>query len=341
MIRSNSNRFLAVKRLAIVSLLLVCSNVGSAQNYYDHWAFGTNVHIDFTSGTPSVSCNSSINSSEAAAVWSNPATGSFIAYTSGNVVYNGQTHNVLANGTGLTANASSIESALILPKPGASIDVFYIFHNNITNTYWSEADVSIGTNGTVTSKNNFLQATGTERCGTAPHASICPAYWLMISKNGNDSVAAYLIDSNGISSTPVVTSTGISGGNARGNIVFSEDFTKIGMSVENKGMYIANFNNATGQTSNWVKIGSTTSGFGSAFSPDGTKVYYTSTFGGTLYQYNLSNSTQTALGGFWSKLSGVGSRWENLHFPNMARKPWGLFNHQTVRALLAPLPFLD
>jgi len=297
MIRSNSNRFLAVKRLAIVSLLLVCSNVGSAQNYYDHWAFGTNVHIDFTSGTPSVSCNSSINSSEAAAVWSNPATGSFIAYTSGNVVYNGQTHNVLANGTGLTANASSIESALILPKPGASIDVFYIFHNNITNTYWSEADVSIGTNGTVTSKNNFLQATGTERCGTAPHASICPAYWLMISKNGNDSVAAYLIDSNGISSTPVATSTGISGGNARGNIVFSEDFTKIGMSVENKGMYIANFNNATGQTSNWVKIGSTTSGFGSAFSPDGTKVYYTSTFGGTLYQYNLSNSTQTALGG--------------------------------------------
>jgi hypothetical protein len=289
--------FKRLRKFAFIFVCVLSSSYVMAQNYYDHWAFGTNVHIDFTSGTPSVSCNSSINSSEAAAVWSNPATGDFIAYTSGNIVYNGQTHNVLANGTGLTANASSIESALILPVPGGTIDEFYIFHNNITNTYWSEADVSIGTNGTVTSKNNFLQATGSERCGTAPHASICPAYWLMISKNGNDSVAAYLIDSNGISSTPVVTTTGITGGNARGNIVFSEDFTKIGMSVESKGMYVANFNNATGQTSNWVKIGNTTNGFGSAFSPDGTKIYYTSAYGGTLYQYNFSNTMQTSLGG--------------------------------------------
>lgn len=269
----------------------------SAQNYYDHWAFGTSVHIDFTSGSPVPACNVSINSSEAAAVWSNPVTGAFIAYTNGNIVYNGQNNNVLANGTGLTANASSIESALILPKPGATLDEFYIFHNNITNCYWSLADMSVGTNGTVMSKNNFLQATGSERCGTAPHGTICPAYWLMISKSGNDSVAAYLIDTNGISSTPVVTPTGISGGNARGNIVFSEDFTKIGMSVENKGMYVANFNNVTGQTSNWTKIGSTTNGFGSAFSPDGTKIYYTSGYGQSLFQYNFSNSTQTSLGG--------------------------------------------
>jgi len=268
-----------------------------AQNYFDHWAFGTNVHIDFTSGTPSVSCNTSINSSEAAAVWSNPVTGDFIAYTSGTTVYNGQTHNVLANGTGLIANASSIESALILPKPGASIDEFYIFHNNITNTYWSEADISQGTNGTVGSKNNFLAASGSERCGTVPHGTLCPAYWVMISKGVNDSVAAYLVDTNGISSTPVVSATGITGGNARGNIVFSEDRTMVGMSVENKGMYVAPFNNNTGQTGTWVKIGTTTNGFGSAFSPDGTKVYYTSGYGQNVYQYNFSNTTETYLGG--------------------------------------------
>jgi gliding motility-associated-like protein len=297
MYSSTKNNSLIRQCLSTFVLCLIFAGSASAQNYYDHWAFGTNVHIDFTSGTPSLSCNTSINSSEAAAVWSNPVTGDFIAYTSGNIVYNGQNHNVLSNGTGLTANASSIESALILPKPGATLDEFYIFHNNVTNCYWSEADMSASTNGTIISKNNFLQATGTERCGTAPHGSTCPAYWLMISKSGNDSVAAYLIDTSGISSTPVVTATGISGGNARGNIVFSEDFTKIGMSVENKGMYVANFDALTGLTSSWVKIGNTTNGFGSAFSPDGTKVYYTSSFGGSVYQYNFSNTTQTYIGG--------------------------------------------
>lgn len=284
----------------ILLLAIMVSNSLSlnAQNYYDHWAFGSNVHMDFTSGTPVVSCNTSINSSEAAAVWSNPVTGDFIAYTSGSIVYNGQNHAVLANGTGLTANSSSIESALILPKPGASLDEFYVFHNNIYNAYWSEADMSIGTNGTVTSKNNFLQATGTERCGTVPHGNYCPAYWVVISKSTNDSVAAYLVDTNGIDTTPVVTPTNIiNGGGARGNIVFSEDYTKIGMSVEYKGMYVADFNNVTGQTSNWVKIGNTTNGFGSAFSPDGTKVYYTSGYGQYVYQYNFLNTTQTQLGG--------------------------------------------
>ncbi|MEQ9188040.1 MAG: PKD domain-containing protein [Cryomorphaceae bacterium] len=289
-----------VARILIFTFGLLClSAQAQAQgNEYDHWAFGSGVHMDFTGGgTPVVSCTLAINSSEASAVWSHPSTGDFIAYTNGATVYNGQNNNILANGTGLTANASSIESALILPKPGYSMDHFYIFHNNIFNTYWSEADMSIGTNGTVTSKNNFLQATGTERCGTAPHGSICPAYWLMISKATNDSVAAYLIDTGGISSTPVVTSTGITGGNARGNIVFSEDFTKMAMSVENVGMFVCDFNDTSGVTSNWTQIGTVTNGFGSAFSPDGTKLYYTSGYGQYLYQYNFSNSTQTLLGG--------------------------------------------
>jgi gliding motility-associated-like protein len=289
---------LMLRHVALIAFIVVAAGALKAQNYYDHWAFGSNVHMDFTAGAPTVSCNTSINSSEAAAVWSNPVTGDFIAYTSGSIVYNGQNHNVLANGTGLTANSSSIESALILPKPGASLDEFYVFHNNIYNTYWSEADMSIGTNGTVTSKNNFLQATGTERCGTVPHGNYCPAYWVVISKNTNDSVAAYLVDSNGIDTVPVVTATNVTtGGGARGNIVFSEDYSKIGMSVEYRGMYVADFNNITGETSNWVKIGNTTNGFGSAFSPDGTKVYYTSGYGQYLFQYNFLNTTQTQLGG--------------------------------------------
>ncbi|GAB5538662.1 MAG: hypothetical protein Salg2KO_07650 [Salibacteraceae bacterium] len=292
--RMNSYRWIFI---ALTLVVMMVPSISPAQNYYDHWAFGNNVHMDFTNGAPTVTCNASITSFEAAAVWSDPVTGDFIAYTSGNIVYNGQNHATLANGTGLTAQASSIESALILPVPGATIDDIYIFHNNITNTYWSRADMTVGTNGTVTSKNNFLLNSGSERCGTAPHGNLCPAYWLMINKGMNDSVAAYLIDANGISANPVVTSTGITGGNARGNIVFSEDFTKMAMSVESKGMYVADFDNLTGMTSNWQKIGTTTSGFGSAFSPDGTKLYYTSTFGGTLYQYNFSNSTQTALGG--------------------------------------------
>jgi hypothetical protein len=115
------NSFKRLRKFVFIFVCILSSSYVMVQNYYDHWAFGTNVHIDFTSGTPSVSCNSSINSSEAAAVWSNPATGDFIAYTSGNIVYNGQKHNVLANDTGLTANAHSFE----LLFPNKSIAFFY------------------------------------------------------------------------------------------------------------------------------------------------------------------------------------------------------------------------
>lgn len=243
-----------------------------------------------------MACNVSVNAWEGVASYSNQTNGQFIAYTDGQTVYNGQNNNVLANGTGLIGSSTSIECALILPKPGGTIGQFYVFHNNTQTHYWSYADMGVGTNGTVITKNNFLQSGGTERCGTVPHGSICPAYWVVISKNTNDSVAAYLVDTGGISTTPVVSSTGITGGNRRGNIVFSEDFTKIGMNVEGKGMYVANFNTITGQATNWTQIGNTTSGFGSAFSPDGTKVYYTNTWSANLYQYDLNSGTQTYLG---------------------------------------------
>jgi hypothetical protein len=47
-------------RVLPLFLMLLLAFKLDAQNYFDHWAFGTNVHIDFTSGTPSVSCNTSI-----------------------------------------------------------------------------------------------------------------------------------------------------------------------------------------------------------------------------------------------------------------------------------------
>lgn len=280
----------------LILLAVAMGNVAQAQKlYYNHWAFGNGVHVDFSSGTPSVSCNVSINALEGCASYSDQASGQFIAYTDGQTVYNGQNNNVLANGTGLIGSSTSIEAALILPKPGASIDEFYIFHNNTTTHYWSEVDMNSGANGTVVSKNNFLEGTSTERCGSVPHGTICPAYWVVVSRSTNDSIAAYLVDTSGIN-TPVISSTGISGGNRRGNIVFSEDYSKIGMNVESKGMYVADFDNVTGLATNWVKIGNTTSGFGSAFSPDGTKVYYTNSWSANLYQYDFNTSTETFLG---------------------------------------------
>ena len=269
--------------------------------HYDHWAFGNGVEMDFSSGAAvMVGCTLSMFASEGCAAYSDPATGNFIAYTNGQSVWQAGTNVTLANGTGLIGNSSSIESGMILPKPGGTPGQFYVFHNNTTQAYYSEVDMAVGPNGTVITANVLLSNTSAERFGTVPHANGMD-YWVLCNQGMNGTILAFLVSSAGVSATPVASPTGIVGGAARGNFTLTSDFATIGMSVEQRGMYLFDFDNCTGVASNPLKIGTTTNGFGSCFSQDDTKLYYTNGYSQPLYQYDMLTGVETLIGtGAWS-----------------------------------------
>jgi hypothetical protein len=138
---------------------------------------------------------------------------------------------------------------MILPKPGGTPGQFYVFHNNTTQAYYSEVDMAVGPNGTVLTKNVLLSNTSAERFGTVPHANGMD-YWVLCNQGMNATILAFLVSSTGVSAAPVASPTGIVGGAARGNMTLTSDFATIGMSVEQRGMYLFDFDNCTGLATN-------------------------------------------------------------------------------------------
>ncbi len=294
MISNYTNKILTLATALLLALSINAQNPYGAR-HYENWTFGNRVSMNFTGGIPThTGCTLPMTASEGCASYSDPTTGALIAYTNGQSVYNGTNNLTLANGTGLIGSSTAIESGMILPKPGGTPGQFYVFHNNTSIAYWSECDMGVGPNGTVTSKNNLLNNTSSERFGTVPHANGVD-YWVLCNQGTNQFIAAYLVTNAGISATPVLSATGIVGGQRRGNITVTSDFKTLGMSVEFIGMYLFDFDNCTGQATNPQKIGSTTNGFGSAFSADNSKVYYTNGYGQALYQYDRNTTIETQL----------------------------------------------
>jgi hypothetical protein len=87
-----------------------------AQNESQKWYFGSNAGLDFSTNPPTPLTNGMLNTIEGCATICD-ALGNLLFYTDGSTVYD-QTHAVMANGTGLSGNSSSTQSAIIVKKPG-------------------------------------------------------------------------------------------------------------------------------------------------------------------------------------------------------------------------------
>lgn len=280
----------------IIFFTLFCS-ISLSQNEQDIWYSGQNgTFVDFTGGTPVVTCLNNLNASEGSAMYCDPSTGNLLIYTNGQQVNNGS-HNMLSNGNGLNGNSTSTETAMILPKSCGDLDNFFIFTNDTRDVYWSEANLSLGTDGTIDAgtKNTLLQSGTGERLGCAPHGSGTGG-WIILTAAGGI-INSYYFDASGINTTPVVSNTTLfsTTGMERGSIIISEDFTKLVISVEFQGVYFCDFDINTGLASNFNHIGPSTNGFSACFSPDGSKIYWTNGFSNPLYQYDIATTTNTQL----------------------------------------------
>lgn len=269
--------------------------------------------IDFRDASaPVVTCGPPVSVStgnEGTAVFTDPTSGNLLFYTDGISIFNGQDNQLLANGGGVNGQPSASEPALITPKQGSDGGSYYVFSVNYTDDsattgdiYYSTLDLTQGAHGTVTNKNTHLfQGNVGEALDMVPHTNNAD-FWV-IGYSGAGTINAFLVSSSGVSTSPVVSSTGLSGTVLRSAINHSYDYDHIVMAINNNSTGViatANIDRATGKVSGVKTIVTGDLGFHASYSGDGTKLYYvrgTQGWSGVAYQYDLTSSTETMLGG--------------------------------------------
>lgn len=295
-----------------------------SQKEANHWFFGNNASIDFTSGSPVSSNNGQLITVEGCASISD-SDGNLLFYTDGTTVYNKNSIPMPNANADLHGNESSTQSAIIVPKPNVD-NQFYIFtvdeHNeNLFGLQYSLVNMSLdgGLGDIDFNEKNIPLLDHTAEKITAVQGEDCNSIWVITfsSPDGTTNHAyntfhAFNVTDTGI--TPSVISIFpriIDDG--RGYIKVSADGTKLCIAHQNQigQVFLYDFDNVTGNITNETIIQLSDSShpdnhnftqpYGIEFSLDTSKLYITSvndygTFNalpndGFLWQIDLTNSS--------------------------------------------------
>jgi hypothetical protein len=219
---------------------------------------------------------------------------SFLSIPYMDTVWN-KNHQIMQNGIKISANtnyADNSEVSVIVPLPKDK-NVYYIFSINVLSSitptlFYSVVDLSYNNGyGKVVSKNNILLTNMTYKL-TAVHHANKESIWIITRKASSDSFYSYLITKNGLSN-PVISSVGQA--HIPPNIAFYNSYrlgyirvspkgdilacaTQSPVSLSPNNLEIFDFNNKNGIISN-PRLHTVESPSGIAFSPNGSKLYYT------------------------------------------------------------------
>jgi PKD repeat protein len=285
----------------LIFLILLITGVATsfAQKDYNIWYFGTFAGLDFNSGVPVPIGNGQLNTAEGTSSVCDPITGALLFYTDGVTVWN-RNHTVMANGTGLLGNSSSTQSALIVPMPG-NPGRYYIFTNaafeaggyaNVGTNYSTVEMSQSGGLGSVVQKNVALLTPSTEKIAAILTCS--GSYWIVLHRYGTNDFLAYLLNSTGISATPVVSSVGPAINTMPGVLGYmmpSPEGRHLAMTTfSQKETVLFDFDQLTGVVSNPQTFNTTDIGYGLCFSPDGSKLYMAAHSPSLVLQYDISSN---------------------------------------------------
>ena len=292
-----------MKKILILTILFYSTFVFS-QKEANIWYFGENAGLDFNSGTPVALTDGQLNTGEGCASISD-SSGNLLFYTDGVTVYN-KNHAIMLNGTGLKGHDSSVQSAIIVPKPNSST-IYYIFTVDAQagpeGLNYSEVDMTLdgGFGAITTTKNVNLIPRSTEQITAVLHSNGTDI-WVITHPWDSNKFNTYLVTSTGLNITPVVSSTalmltwppGTDGTNGSvGQLKVSPNGNKVGICNIDEGTHIADFNNTTGVISNMIQVSIRSFDYGLEFSPSGKRMYVTSQLGNSidgvhsLFQYNI------------------------------------------------------
>jgi gliding motility-associated-like protein len=293
------------KKYFVLFCFLLSLNLAKAQLGKEawHWQFGDSCSLDFSSGTP-IAGKSSINTKEGCASISDPNTGQLLFYTDGTRAWD-RNNNQMPNGVGMIGGqGTSTQAALIVPQPGSSTIYYLIsadqggYQGANTGVHYSIVDMSLnGGLGDVTTKNTLLTPPPTTEKLTAVRHCNGVDYWIIDHPFNSNAFNVYLLTASGINSTPVVSNVGTTQSNISGT--YQETIGYLKASPNGKRLACAiyymnffelfDFDNSTGIITNPIKISSSESFYGIAFSPNNSILYATIALG-AIFQYDISSN---------------------------------------------------
>ncbi len=287
-----------------------------SQHQADNWIQGQWVGMNFTSGSPTLFYPSPyIYGAEfgSGSIMSD-TLGNLLFYSNGVRVWN-KNGDVMSNGENILPGYARTQSTAIIPK-SLILNDYYLFSVSAFDSpdgiYYSIIDMDLnGGLGDVTSEKN-IKLTGSDNAVeklflVKNHDD--SGYWLITRLFDDDRYASYFVDSNGVSTNPIYSSTGIERGffGVYGQMKVSYNkkylvaaYNRGGYNTQTNPLYsfeICGFNDKTGKIDYMYMINMyIASGdkyskpYGCEFSPDSKYLYLT--FDNTdslvyLKQYNM------------------------------------------------------
>jgi len=270
------------------------------------WAMGNKTGLDFTNlSNPLPIVTNLQNANEAAASVCDTA-GQLLFYTNGVTVWNKNgvqmPHGAQLTGTGSnTATQSTTQGAVIVPMPD-SAGKYYLFSlTQVTNCrlFCNKIDMSKD-NGLGDVDTTFplrwqslADSALTEKMTAVPGCN--NSVWLVVHSQNTAVFRAYHITTSGVNLTPVFSAVGsfAAANYQQGVMKFSPLRNKLltcnfkASNATNAGVEVFDFDYATGIISNAMTLDNN-SHYGGSFSPDGTKVYASSTINSNIVQWDLT-----------------------------------------------------
>lgn len=304
---SLNHLFFHEMRALLVLLFLFVINIQNntclSQNEKTKWYFGNKAGLDFMTNPPTALSNGTLNTSEGCVSLAD-ASGNLLFYSDGATVWN-RLHQVMANGTGLLGNGpqGTAQAALAFQKP-ENKNLYYLFTlddaSGPNGLRYSITDMTLAAgNGSVITKNALVYAPSSEKMAGVRHCN-GKDWWLITHESTGNVFRTYLLTANGLSVTPVLSSTGALFSSTAwfGYLKVSPSGKKLAMSsgVPLNMFEIFDFDNSTGNISAAMTLTlDVLSAAGCEFSPDGTKLYTTRWNGAPLYQWDLCAGNQQAV----------------------------------------------
>ncbi len=302
------------KLITFIFLLSALNSI--AQKEANIWYFGENAGLDFKSGSPVPITDGKLNTREGCSSISDK-NGNLLFYSDGTTVWSSD-HTVMQNGQGLLGNASSTQSAIIVPHPG-NPDHYFLFtvganvggRQSGFNYYVVDISMNGGLGEVIQGPVDLAQGRSSEWSEkvAAIKGNECNTFWV-VSYVVNE-FFAYKISSTRISANPVRTVVPFSTTGRRGYLKLSPNGKKLALAhMSSSAFLLYDFDDVTGKVSNERNlplIAPTNKPYGVEFSANSEKLYvhasndfYSEDFVqwnnpsnhfSTLYQFNLSLPT--------------------------------------------------
>ncbi len=311
---------------ALIVFLLGCGL--AAQQEASHWFFGRYCTLDFTQNPYDGSGHSELHSLEGSACWSDPKTGQLLFYSDGHSIWDAGHELMPSSNPQYSAHPnyrplsySTSQAALVVPHPGDP-NKFYIFNpGNYTsnsnrqdpaflNLSYKLVDLDLrGGRGDVVESRILLQAEEMGERLTGTIACARGGYWILCANAIETRLYAFLVDADGVRSSPVVSSLSgrRSSSSWSGVMKLSPDGTLLAFGsnpYDASRFEIYDFDVNSGEVRNprVIPLDDFPLFYGLSFSPDSRRLYACGN-SGVIDQYSLDPADQESIAGSRLRLS--------------------------------------